>query len=442
MRVILGKSSKSRSIEKQLYSAVCQADYYDTGLVEIFESGQKLPKLIHMTNTRELFAEGYVDKLLEVTENSLEHVSTLTTNNESEFPRRRQRFIHELDYNDRVSGRTVREILDSNDLSDVTKFSAIVSFLTIAPTLTFEQLMVVVEKQTPPEELPTLPIWRTSWFLSPDFATSESHKDSPRFENVKMDAIEFFNFHYHVSFIAHGLEDETYSEYLDRVDNDWFKIVEDQKIVESMIVRYKVNTSSNSIESFLVDLTKDQLFKFSVNSLNVHQDLYPILHDRIKSGVVVAADDDKDTGDTTRYRRIWQMDKILTRSEIFEVLDFLEVDKAAYSQNMNSVASSTIAFYMISGGIHAVADLLRFVTTGKSHTDFFYSSEGYKTRDRVQATIRPSHFMQAIEGEFKDMPLEWALNLVTVDKTPRSRVLKHSTHDSVVSSTEVSIEGL
>lgn len=416
----MGSNTKSREIEHEFdLDSGMSVKFYTTGLLTVTELNRERPFLLHMTNTRSLFEQGYLLKLL----TAFESVAKLTgINNLSKSTRDdSNNFGIKVDYNDDVSGITVRNLLDDESLTEPTKFSAIMSLLLISPALTVDEITPIIAKQTPPENIKGLKLWRTTWFLAPDFDSEQDGKYFYRYTYSRLTTEEFFKFHKLAGFFTHSLHDETYSDYAERMDGDYFH----PQGSDSDQVKLALDQVNSKI---FEDLNKTQMMRFINLSEYVHKSLQEFLKDRILLGEVMDAEiiEDSEPGITPKRIRS-SFRSLMTKDEVRALKDYFHERDSSLSSiaaGMGIFAASTLAYYSIKAGPNAVVELMNYIRSNPEHGLFFNAVTTYRITRNSKRVVTPKEFMLALDDEYKDLPLAWSLNLIAVEVSSKSKVTK------------------
>lgn len=320
-----------------------------------------------------------------------------------------------LDFNEERSGHIVRSILDDRELSDRTKFAAIVSILAIRPEVSSDRLMSVIRNQTRPEDIVAMPFWRNLWFILPDFATADASNNRVD-QAIKWSRDGFFDiFLNRSSFLSHSEPNETYSEYLNRTGENYFKpSTEQNSDTLDFLYEYTIEGSLQrelEVDAAVKDIRSKDAVRFYQYFTKAPSEFWPLILNRLKYNMLDA--------EIRSYGRLGSKGDVsyyLSMGELRSLVDSLRSSKnSEYWKSIHELGrygAPLVAQFYLKGGASAVEELISYCERNNQHGALLYSNRSviYSSGNAPKKELLDS-FLKVFEPQYKDMPMDWALHL-------------------------------
>lgn len=403
----MGKNSLDRKIVLTDQLDDVRFNLFDTGLLDIVSplSGP----ITKFTNASSLRDTGHLEKLMSA---CAETVKLFRSGGGSSPALRNNVF----EFNEIRNGETVRAILDETTFSAPTKFITVLSYLTVCPSLDFPTVKRFADRQVKLEDLSSFINIDFASFLLPDFADQSSRTN---FIHTGRKLESYENMLTYLGAFVEGDPNETISQYKDRIAETPFTPVTNSKLLidasstASVLLEYK--------SKLFQELTKELTIRETIRFLNMYKDVgvpkfFEFIIERSKSDSVTFYEQvNGSTEDLKSYSKFNGLARFLTRSETYKLGKFMKTNYPevweSTSFDFYAFAAFYISYAFIQRGTQGVSELIYFLqsSTSEKSTDHLYYDLNY------QMTISyffHSGLMEALDSEYRDMPIGWAINLV------------------------------
>lgn len=369
----------------------------------------------HLSSASELFPNGYLKKLSKLVTNAMKYYnprSEQSQRNNFSFEYRR----------DGECGQTIRAIIDAKDLSDLTKFAAIVSLLSIKEDFSTAFIMDIVRNQTRPEDIKNMPYWRNQWFLYPDFSLKKMPTEDIR-DLVGYSGHNYVNYLYKADFICNSLPNETVAQYKIRTGEYVFKpLQEGRNYLLKKLHRPVFNafeTSGREIDGSIDDLIAEDVARFhkSFSLTTPHSRSFVI--ERMKSGLM--AIEDERWMERPNSNLMANIAHFLNFEEMTELTEhFLKIDKfhIHWLNYARMSAAPIIAKIYLEGGASVVEKMIEAMENDDFYSDFRNSIKSYFIGSDGRS-IDYQSILKILDNEYRDMPIDWALSLISSEASSR-----------------------
>lgn len=315
----------------------------------------------------------------------------------------------------RQSEDTVKKILEDDSISLSKKFAAIISVLSVCPSLPFSEAKEIVLAQIDPDDVEILTFERLKMFLYPNFADTVDTKDSVWVATEwGINGKELRTLIRYTGFLAYSEKDEMYSEYLKRNKGNYFRPIFNNKVMGNVQNRVKA-LSEFGLESKIKEFTAPQAMRFVNLYMGESSVFSKFFEDRLNHGAPMAIEESNWSPEGLSYLSVIPLAKILTREEILKLDSEIKDDPNSpfISAWLPNSSMWLTAYYYVTGGYSAVRELFDVVSSESKYEKFFMKDIfGMSGQDRNMHPRHLSMFMRATDTKYKDMPLEWRINIL------------------------------
>lgn len=283
--------------------------------------------------------------------------------------------------------------------------------------------MAIIHNQTTPESIEKMPFWRNLLFILHDFETAED--GNSRITQAKeWNRFEFFDrLLNRGNFLCHALENETTSEFLTRTGPNYFKpsTLENAEVIDGLYSEIPENSIKHQekIDDAVKDMNAETAARFYRYFTKTPAEFWPLISEQLKIGKMDVefrySSAPKGFPQRNNYsfhmttREAAFIEHELKESKQFEIWDKIK--------GLGVYGAPLVAQFYRKRGCQAVVDLISYCEKDQNHYSFMYSSllySNHQDRDFLNTISNRElidSFMNALDEQYADMPIEWALQL-------------------------------